>query len=128
MIKFYNTLSRTKEIFEPADGKTARMYSCGPTVYSYAHIGNLRAYIFMDTLRRVLKYNGYSINGAMNITDVGHLTSDGDTGEDKRQALPSTRHLMKLQNITPSGFLKTQKNLTLKCQSTLSRQRTIFKT
>ena len=85
MIKFYNTLSRKKEIFEPSEGNVVRMYSCGPTVYSYAHIGNLRAYIFMDTLRRVLKYNGYNINGVMNITDVGHLTSDGDTGEDKME-------------------------------------------
>ena len=85
MIQFYNTLTRKKEKFEPTDGKTAKMYSCGPTVYSYAHIGNLRAYIFMDSLRRVLKFNGYNINGVMNITDVGHLTSDADTGEDKME-------------------------------------------
>ena len=86
MIKFYNTLTRKKEEFKPSDCKTVKMYSCGPTVYSYAHIGNLRAYIFMDTLRRVLKYNGYKIKGVMNITDVGHLTSDADTGEDKMEA------------------------------------------
>ena len=85
MIQFYNTLTRKKQEFEPSQDNTVRMYSCGPTVYSYAHIGNLRAYIFMDTLRRVLKYNGYKINGVMNITDVGHLTSDGDTGEDKME-------------------------------------------
>ena len=85
MIQFYNTLTRKKEEFKPSDGKTAKMYSCGPTVYSYAHIGNLRAYIFMDSLRRVLKFNGYNIDGVMNITDVGHLTSDGDTGEDKME-------------------------------------------
>lgn len=85
MIQFYNTLTRKKQEFEPSQDNTVRMYSCGPTVYSYAHIGNLRAYIFMDTLRRVLKYNGYKINGVMNITDVGHLTSDADTGEDKME-------------------------------------------
>ena len=85
MIQFYNTLTRKKQEFKPSQDNTVRMYSCGPTVYSYAHIGNLRAYIFMDTLRRVLKYNGYKINGVMNITDVGHLTSDADTGEDKME-------------------------------------------
>ncbi len=85
MIQFYNTLTRKKQEFEPSQDNTVRMYSCGPTVYSYAHIGNLRAYIFMDTLRRVLKYNGYKLNGVMNITDVGHLTSDADTGEDKME-------------------------------------------
>ncbi len=79
----YNTLSRKKEDFRPLEGGTARIYSCGPTVYGYAHIGNLRTYIFMDELRRVLKYNGYELQHAMNITDVGHLVSDSDDGEDK---------------------------------------------
>ena len=82
MVKIYNTLSRKKEEFVPLD-KTVTMYSCGPTVYNYAHIGNMRAYIFMDSVRRALKYNGYKIKGVMNITDVGHLLSDGDEGEDK---------------------------------------------
>lgn len=62
------------------------MYSCGPTVYNYAHIGNMRTYIFMDILRRVLRHNGYRLKGVMNITDVGHLESDSDTGEDKIQS------------------------------------------
>ncbi len=83
MLKVYNTLSRKKEEFVPVDEKCVRMYSCGPTVYSYAHIGNLRTYIFMDIIRRVLRYDGYKIKGVMNITDVGHLLSDGDEGEDK---------------------------------------------
>ena len=61
------------------------MYSCGPTVYSFAHIGNFRAYVFMDTLRRVLQYNGYNLKHVMNITDVGHLESDADEGEDKME-------------------------------------------
>lgn len=82
-IYFYNTLTRKKEEFKPIDDKQVRMYSCGPTVYYFAHIGNLRAYLFMDTLRRTLKYNGYSLKHVMNITDVGHLVSDADEGEDK---------------------------------------------
>ena len=82
-IYFYNTLTKQKEKFEPIDKNEVRMYSCGPTVYYNAHIGNLRAYLFMDTLRRTLKYNGYKLKHVMNITDVGHLTSDADEGEDK---------------------------------------------
>ncbi|MDP4092206.1 MAG: cysteine--tRNA ligase [Bacillota bacterium] len=82
-LKLYNTLTRKKEEFKPLEGNEARIYSCGPTVYNYAHIGNLRTYVFMDVLRRVLKYNGYTTRHAMNITDVGHLVSDADQGEDK---------------------------------------------
>ncbi|MDD4772569.1 MAG: cysteine--tRNA ligase [Eubacteriales bacterium] len=82
-MKLYNTLTRSKEEFIPLDGNTARIYSCGPTVYNYAHIGNLRTYIFMDILRRSLKWNGYELINMMNITDVGHLVSDSDDGEDK---------------------------------------------
>ena len=84
-LKLYNTLTRKKETFHSINPNQVRMYSCGPTVYSYAHIGNFRAYIFMDTLRRVLKYNGYSLMHVMNITDVGHLESDADEGEDKME-------------------------------------------
>ena len=82
MLKLYNSLTRQKEEFKP-HGEKVNMYSCGPTVYYYPHIGNMRAYMFMDNLRRVLKYNGYELNGVMNITDVGHLTSDADEGDDK---------------------------------------------
>lgn len=82
-MKIYNTLSRKIEEFKSINEQEVRMYSCGPTVYGYAHIGNLRAYLFMDTLRRTLKYNGYTLKHVMNITDVGHLTSDADEGEDK---------------------------------------------
>ena len=82
---FYNTLTRQKEKFVPIDKELVKMYSCGPTVYSYAHIGNFRAYTLMDTLRRVLKYNGYKLKHVMNITDVGHLESDADEGEDKME-------------------------------------------
>ena len=83
-MKLYNTLTRKKDEFKTQDGSNVvRMYSCGPTVYNYAHIGNLRTYVFMDLLRRALKYDGYELKGVMNITDVGHLLSDGDDGEDK---------------------------------------------
>lgn len=82
-IYFTNTLTKKKEIFEPIDPKEVRIYSCGPTVYKDATIGNMRTNIFQDALRRMLKYNGYGIKHVMNITDVGHLVSDGDEGEDK---------------------------------------------
>lgn len=85
MLKLYNTLTKQKEEFKPLEGNEVRIYTCGPTVYSYAHIGNFRAYVFMDTLRRVLKYNGYTLKHVMNITDVGHLESDADEGEDKME-------------------------------------------
>ena len=82
-IYFYNTLTKKKELFKPIDEKMVRMYSCGPTVYKNATIGNMRTNLFQDTLRRVLRYNGYKLKHVMNITDVGHLVSDGDEGEDK---------------------------------------------
>jgi len=82
-IYFYNTLTRKKEVFKPIDSKEVKIYSCGPTVYKDATIGNMRTNLFQDILRRVLKYNGYILKHAMNITDVGHLVSDADEGEDK---------------------------------------------
>ncbi|MBR2874251.1 MAG: class I tRNA ligase family protein, partial [Clostridia bacterium] len=83
-MKFYNTLTRKKEDFTTQDNSnTVRMYSCGPTVYNFAHIGNMRTYVFMDLLVKALKYNGYKVKSVMNITDVGHLQSDADDGEDK---------------------------------------------
>lgn len=85
MIRLYNTLTRKKEEFIPIQKGIVKIYSCGPTVYNYAHIGNMRAYILMDTLRKVLEYNGYKVEQVMNITDVGHMTSDADSGEDKME-------------------------------------------
>lgn len=82
-IKLYNTLTRKKEVFKTIKKASAGLYTCGPTVYNYAHIGNLRTYIFEDILRRTLEYNGYKVKHVMNITDVGHLTGDRDMGEDK---------------------------------------------
>ena len=86
MIQLYNTLTRNKEEFKPLKDKKVGLYTCGPTVYFFAHIGNLRSYIFSDILKRVLEYNGFKVNHIMNITDVGHLTSDSDDGEDKVEA------------------------------------------
>ena len=79
----YNTLTRSKEEFKPVRSDLVGLYTCGPTVYDYAHIGNLRTYIFEDVLKRVLLYNGFRVKHVMNITDVGHLTGDRDMGEDK---------------------------------------------
>ena len=91
----YNTLTKKKEKFIPIDEEEVKIYSCGPTVYKDATIGNMRTNIFQDVLRRVLRYNNYKIKHAMNITDVGHLVSDGDEGEDKM--LKSARE----ENKTP---------------------------
>ena len=84
-LRVYNTLTRQKEEFVPIKAGQVSMYTCGPTVYKQATIGNLRAYVFMDELRRVLEYDGFKVKSVMNITDVGHLVSDGDDGEDKMQ-------------------------------------------
>src|SRR3990167_8573350 len=83
MIKLYNTLTRKIEEFKPIKKNKVTFYGCGPTVYDYAHIGNLRAYIFDDIVRRTLEFNGYKVKQVINITDVGHLVSDADEGEDK---------------------------------------------
>jgi cysteinyl-tRNA synthetase len=84
-LTLFNSLTRSQEPFVPSDGKTARVYSCGPTVYNFAHLGNLRAYVFTDTLRRTLLFKGWDVRHVINITDVGHLTSDADAGEDKME-------------------------------------------
>lgn len=92
MLRLYNTLTRKIEEFKPLDDKNVGLYTCGPTVYSTAHIGNLRTYMFEDVLRRVLMCNGYAVKHVMNITDVGHLTSDADTGEDKIERAARAEH------------------------------------
>lgn len=84
-LTLFNSLSRALEPFTPADPDLVRVYSCGPTVYNFAHLGNLRAYVFTDTLRRTLGWKGYAVRHVINITDVGHLTSDADAGEDKME-------------------------------------------
>lgn len=84
-LKLYNTLTKHIEILTPLHGNIVGMYHCGPTVYDYPHIGNLRSYVFADTLRRACEFVGYEVNQVINITDVGHLVSDSDTGEDKME-------------------------------------------
>ena len=81
-LKLYNTLSLSKEPFLAINAPEVGLYTCGPTVYNYAHLGNLRTYIFEDLLKRVLTYNGFKVQHVMNITDVGHLTGDMDMGEE----------------------------------------------
>jgi cysteinyl-tRNA synthetase len=91
-LRLFNTLGRRLQVFKPLEPGTAGIYSCGPTVYAYQHIGNLRAYVFADTLRRVLEWKGYDVNHVINITDVGHLTSDMDAGEDKVELASRREH------------------------------------
>ena len=115
MIYLYNTLSRKKEEFKPLNPKEVTLYTCGPTVYYFAHIGNLRAYLFMDTLRRVLKYNGYHLKHVMNITDVGHLVSDADEGEDKMLKAAEREHKdpFEIAEFYMQAFLKDLKELNI---------------
>jgi cysteinyl-tRNA synthetase len=84
-LKLYNSLTRQLETFQPIDPAQVRVYTCGPTVYNYQHIGNMRAFLFADTLGRVLRWKGYNLKHIINITDVGHLTSDADAGDDKME-------------------------------------------
>lgn len=114
-MKVTNTLSRQKEEFNPLDTNEVRIYTCGPTVYKEAHIGNLKSYIFMDSLRRVLKYNGYKLKHVMNITDVGHLVSDGDEGEDKmlKSAREENKSPMEIANHYTQLFMKDLERLNI---------------
>ena len=98
-LKIYNSLTRKKEALQPIDN-TVNYYFCGPTVYWFQHIGNMRAFFVMDTVRRAVKYLGYNINQVMNITDVGHMTSDADEGEDKMEVAS------KRENKTPEEIAK----------------------
>ena len=84
-LRLFDTDTRSVRDFQPLRAGDVGLYGCGPTVYDYAHIGNLRTYIFEDTLRRALEFNGYRVRHVMNITDVGHLTSDADTGQDRME-------------------------------------------
>ncbi len=115
MIKLYNTLTRKKETLKPKT-KQVGFYSCGPTVYWYAHIGNLRTYIFSDILKRTLEYNDYKVNHVMNITDVGHLTSDADEGEDKleKAAKKEKKTAQQIANFYTKAFKKDIKALNIK--------------
>lgn len=114
-MKLYNTLTRQKEEFNTIDGKCVRMYSCGPTVYNYAHIGNMRTYIFMDIMRRSLKFAGFKLKSVMNITDVGHLLSDADDGEDKmvKAAKEQQKSPYEIAEYYTSVFMEDLKKLNI---------------
>jgi len=116
MIKLYNTLARKKQVFKPLYDKKVGLYTCGPTVYDFSHLGNLRTYIFEDVLRRVLEYNDYKVKHVMNITDVGHLTSDADLGEDKieKSARLKRKSVQQIAKFYTQAFLKDIKKLNIK--------------
>lgn len=107
-LQLFNTLTRQKETFTQPDQSPVKMYSCGPTVYGFAHIGNLRTYVFSDLLRRTLAYNGFDVQHVMNSTDVGHLTDDADQGEDKveRQAQREAKSALELTRYYEEAFLQ----------------------
>ena len=115
-MKIYNTLTKRVEEFVPnVEGKVA-MYTCGPTVYHFAHIGNLRSYICEDVLEKTLRYLGYDVKRVMNITDVGHLSSDGDTGEDKMLKGAKREHktIMEIAKFYTDAFFADCKKLNIK--------------
>ena len=120
-LKLYNTLTRKKQIFKPLRDKRVGLYTCGPTVYNYAHIGNLRTYVFTDVLQKTLEYNGYKVKRVMNITDVGHLTSDADTGEDKMEleAEKEKRSVWEIAKFYTNAFLNDIKKLNIKKPETI---------
>jgi cysteinyl-tRNA synthetase len=115
-LKLFNTLTRKKETFKPLKKSEVGLYTCGPTVYNYAHIGNLRTYVFEDILRRTLEFNNYKVNHVMNITDVGHLVSDADTGEDKveESAKKENKTVWEIADYYTKAFKKDIKDLNIK--------------
>ena len=132
-LRLYNTLGRKIQDFSPRRGTGVGLYTCGPTVYSTAHLGNLRTYIFEDVLRRTLEFNGYKVKQVMNVTDVGHLTDDGDMGEDKIEKAAKLekksawdiaqeheteffRDLERLNVLKPSGVLRATEHIDLQIE------------
>ena len=115
-MKIYNTLNKKVEEFIPVEENVVRMYTCGPTVYHYAHIGNLRTYIFEDILEKGLEYLGYDVRRVMNITDVGHMTSDADTGEDKMEkgALREGKSVYEIAEFYTEAFFKDTEKLNIR--------------
>lgn len=112
----YNSLTRTRELFTPREPGKVSMYTCGPTVYHYAHVGNLRSYIMEDVLEKYLRYSGYDVKRVMNITDVGHLTSDADTGEDKmlKGAKREHKSVMQIAEFYTNAFFEDCRKLNIK--------------
>ena len=117
----YNTLTRKIEKFIPNNENEVKMYTCGPTVYHYAHIGNLRSYIMEDVLEKTLNYIGYNVNRVMNITDVGHLSSDADTGEDKmvKGAIREKKTVLEIADFYTDAFKKDCEKLNIKWPNTV---------
>lgn len=115
-MQLYNTLGQKKQEFIPHDEGKVRMYTCGPTVYHYAHIGNLRTYIMEDVLEKYLRYSGYDVTRVMNITDVGHLSSDADTGEDKMLAgaKRENKSVLEIAKFYTDAFFADCKKLNIK--------------
>ena len=113
IMKIYNTRTRKIEDFIPYDSKEIKMYTCGPTVYHYAHIGNLRSYIMEDVLEKTLRFLGYNVKRVMNITDVGHLSSDADTGEDKmvKGAIRENKTVMEIAKFYEQAFFNDFKKI-----------------
>lgn len=122
-MRLYNTLKREIEEFIPRDKENVTMYTCGPTVYHYAHIGNLRTYIMEDILEKSLNYLGYKVNRCMNITDVGHLTSDSDTGEDKmlKGAKREKKTVLEIAEMYTKAFMNDASKLNIKWPDMVSK-------
>lgn len=115
-MNIYNTLTKKVEVFTPNEERIVRLYTCGPTVYHYAHIGNLRTYIFEDILEKGLEYLGYEVLRVMNITDVGHLTSDADSGEDKMKLASAREHksVYDIANFYTNAFFQDCSKLNIR--------------
>ncbi|MBQ4310862.1 MAG: class I tRNA ligase family protein, partial [Oscillospiraceae bacterium] len=115
-MKLYNTLTHSRDEFVTREEGKVRMYTCGPTVYHYAHIGNLRTYIMEDVLEKYLRFSGYDVTRVMNITDVGHLTSDGDTGDDKMLKGAKREHktVLEIADFYTKAFFDDCKKLNIK--------------
>jgi len=123
VLKLHNTLGRKIQEFKPLKKNSVSLYTCGPTVYNYAHIGNLRTYIFEDILERVLMRNGYRVDRVMNITDVGHLTGDTDAGEDKveKEARSENRSVKEITEFYTEKFLEDLRELNVKIPRSLPK-------
>lgn len=122
-MNLYNTLTKKIEEFIPNEKNRVKMYTCGPTVYNYAHIGNLRTYIFEDVLQKGLEYLGYKVDRVMNITDVGHLTSDADTGEDKmaKGAKREGKTVYEIADFYTNAFFEDMQDLNIKRPSVVEK-------
>ncbi|MBQ1212877.1 MAG: cysteine--tRNA ligase, partial [Clostridia bacterium] len=115
-MRLYNSLTREKDVFVPNEPGKVNMYTCGPTVYHFAHIGNLRTYIMEDILERTFAYFGYDVHRVMNITDVGHLTSDADEGEDKmlKGAKREKKTVLEIAKFYTDAFFEDCRKLNIK--------------